>query len=420
MSCAGDVDIFLVGAKAGDELAVLGKIYDITMAACQHLRGDNARLLVMRSRSAVTLFRGDKGAPLQVILNTYNCVEELLAGFDVDCACCAYVLGTGQFVCSARCRRSLEYRVNVMQSAHHSPMYASRLEKYASRGFAVALPGLDVRLLSADFRSSSYVLIKKRNLLLKVLSCDEGAPGLSLLTMPARTKVRDVRCRPQKAKRVSGVQRIVALSLAKIKEVDSPYVWKTTSNSDVLDAYNMDCPVLLHSEERPHDEYWLLWGVRPEDSDNDSDTDVEEDDEQYSVTPAAKAVMLFDSCLKWQTERLGDRDEEPSRDGRSGFIFKVAKSMKNSPLCTKSLVDAKVHTELSRNEKLSFVYDFCGPTRTFDSLNFTRNAAKPPLRDRISDEEFLRVYGLPKSLAFVPASERVASEHDYWAPLYGP
>ena len=92
------MDIFLVGPKAGDEQAVLRKIYDITMAACQHLRGDNARLLVMRSRSAVTLFRGDKGAPLQVVLNTYSRVEELLFSFDVNFACCAYVIGTGQFV----------------------------------------------------------------------------------------------------------------------------------------------------------------------------------------------------------------------------------------------------------------------------------------------------------------------------------
>jgi hypothetical protein len=134
LSCAGDVDIFLIAPKAGDEQAVLGKVYDTTMAACQHLRGDNARLLVTRSRSAVTLFKGDKGAPLQVILNTYSSVEELLFSFDVDCACCAYVIGTGQFVCSARGRRALEYRLNVIQSTHHSLAYISRLEKYATRG----------------------------------------------------------------------------------------------------------------------------------------------------------------------------------------------------------------------------------------------------------------------------------------------
>ena len=99
-------------------------------------------------------------------------------------------------------RRALEHRVNLMMSHHHSAAYARRLEKYASRGFAIALPGFDASLLSQDIRTSSYVLMKKRNLLLKVL-CDQDAPGLSLVTMPAKTKVRNVHCRKQKAKPVS-------------------------------------------------------------------------------------------------------------------------------------------------------------------------------------------------------------------------
>ena len=108
----GDVDLFLVGPTEGGEQAVLGKIFDITMASCRDLRGENARLLVTRSKAAVTLFK-HKGAPIQIILSTYQTVEELLADFDIDCACCAYVLGTGQFVCSARGRRALECPVVV-------------------------------------------------------------------------------------------------------------------------------------------------------------------------------------------------------------------------------------------------------------------------------------------------------------------
>ena len=309
-----------------------------------------------------------------------------------------------------------------MMSHHHSAAYARRLEKYASRGFAIALPGFDASLLSQDIRTSSYVLMKKRNLLLKVL-CDQDAPGLSLVTMPAKTKVRNVHCRKQKAKRVSGVQRLAALTFAtNIKEVDMPYVAVSKTQKDVLEAYNMDCPLLLHSEERPRDEYWLLFGVIPEDSDDDSDdesVDLEEDD-NYTVTPQAQAVMLFDACLKWQSERLG-RDEDHSRDG--GPVFRLQKLMKTSgPLCAKSLADAKIHTQLARRQKLSFVYDFVDGTRSFESLNYTRNAAQSPLRgsNTISDAEFRELYGLPKTLAFAPASERVAAPHDYWTELYGP
>ena len=103
----GDVDLFLVGAPEGEEHAIVAKIYEIVMGACKDLRGDDARLLVTRSASAITLFRR-RGAPIQIILNTFASVGQLLSGFDVDCACCAYVLGAGQFVCSARGRRAIE------------------------------------------------------------------------------------------------------------------------------------------------------------------------------------------------------------------------------------------------------------------------------------------------------------------------
>ena len=91
---SGDVDLFLVGVPDGEELAVLSKIYDIVMGACKDMRGHNARLLVTRSAAAVTLFR-HRGAPIQVVLTIYNTIEDLLAGFDIDVACCAYVLDTG-------------------------------------------------------------------------------------------------------------------------------------------------------------------------------------------------------------------------------------------------------------------------------------------------------------------------------------
>ena len=74
--------------------------------------------------------------------------------------------------------------MNLVQSEHRSAAYARRLEKYAARGFGIGLPGLDVALLSPDMLSASYVWMKKRNLLLRVLSVDEETPGLSSITMP--------------------------------------------------------------------------------------------------------------------------------------------------------------------------------------------------------------------------------------------
>ena len=97
-------------------------------------------------------------------------------------------------------------------------------------------------LLSTDHLTASYVWIKKKDLLLRVLSCDEAAPGLSSLTMPARTKVRNILVRKQKAICVWGVQRLVVLTLLakRIKEVSVPCVGKSTFSSDVVDAHDTD------------------------------------------------------------------------------------------------------------------------------------------------------------------------------------
>ena len=64
----------------------------------------------------------------------------------------------------------------------------------------------------------------------------------------------------------------------------------------------------------------------PEDLDDDSDDDESidlDEDENYTATPQAKAVRLFDTCLKWQSERLG-HDEDHSRDG--GPVFRCKRS----------------------------------------------------------------------------------------------
>ena len=92
--CAsGDVDLFLVGVPAGDEEVVLFQIYSTIMKSCQEHRGDAARLLVTRSASAVTIFE-HQGSPVQIVLSSYSKLEDLLVCFDIDCACCAFVLST--------------------------------------------------------------------------------------------------------------------------------------------------------------------------------------------------------------------------------------------------------------------------------------------------------------------------------------
>jgi hypothetical protein len=79
-----------------------------------------------------------------------------------------------------------------------------------------------------------------------------------------------------------------------------------------------------------------------------------------------------------------------------------------------------VYAQLSRNEKISFVYDFCDANRTFASLNYVRDAAQNPLRSKISSEEFVQLYGLTKTLCFRASAERPVLDADWWGDLYGP
>ena len=144
------------------------------------------------------------------------------------------------------------------------------------------------------------------------------------------------------------------------------------------------------------------------------------DDGDYSMSPQAKAVVLFDALLKRQGARLG-REESSGDDWfLSGFMPKLTKTMRQNAATAKAMADARVYKQLSRSEKISFVYDFCDPTRTFASLTFVVDAARNPLRQNISNEEFVRTYGLPKALSFQAATERSASDHDWWSALYAP
>ena len=167
-----------------------------------------------------------------------------------------------------------------MQSSRHSAAFASRLEKYASRGFAIGprwrlsllvvcrvcvrvalscfarkkgLPGLDTSLLDPDLLSAFYIRMKKkRDLLLRVLpTSDRDAPGVSSFKIPSGSKTTEVTCRRQKGKRVEGAQRLVVLSFAShVREVDSPFVSRTPSSSNIAEAYNTEGALLLHCEEK--------------------------------------------------------------------------------------------------------------------------------------------------------------------------
>jgi hypothetical protein len=78
---------------------------------------------------------------VQIVLRLYSSPAEVLAGFDVDVACCAY---DGDRVwANPRAIVSMMRQSNTVDMTRRSPSYEVRLAKYSSRGFEVYIPGLE-------------------------------------------------------------------------------------------------------------------------------------------------------------------------------------------------------------------------------------------------------------------------------------
>lgn len=83
----------------------------------------------------------------QVVLRDYRSVSEILHGFDLGSSCVAY---DGENVwMTAMGAWSHVYKANIVYPWYRSPTYEARLAKYFGRGYALAMPDLDVGALSA-------------------------------------------------------------------------------------------------------------------------------------------------------------------------------------------------------------------------------------------------------------------------------
>ena len=69
-------------------------------------------------------------------------------GFDLDASCFGY--DGSRLWCLPRARRAVNGRINVVDPSRQSVTYETRLLKYAERGFAVAVPGLEPQRIDAS------------------------------------------------------------------------------------------------------------------------------------------------------------------------------------------------------------------------------------------------------------------------------
>uniref|UniRef100_A0A7S0WUK5 BTB domain-containing protein n=1 Tax=Pyramimonas obovata TaxID=1411642 RepID=A0A7S0WUK5_9CHLO len=150
LSPINDVDLFIHGCPDEERAA------QIVNGVVQHVmnKAAHSKIVVIRSRTAITVCGGGNGLPiLQVILRLHRSPAEVLATFDMAPCQFLFDLKTSRVHATQWAVRALQTRVNVLDPSRlparplFRHIFEHRVAKYADRGYAVLVPGLDRRLL---------------------------------------------------------------------------------------------------------------------------------------------------------------------------------------------------------------------------------------------------------------------------------
>ena len=139
----GDIDIFVCTQDAIEATAVAKRILFAFKDAREHVRVMRGPGVINVEVGLGSLFDQDP-ITIQIVLRLYESPAEVLLGFDVDCCCVGYdgerVWALPRAVCA------IQYGANILNPLHAWPNKASyefRLVKYALRGYAIGVPGLE-------------------------------------------------------------------------------------------------------------------------------------------------------------------------------------------------------------------------------------------------------------------------------------
>ncbi|PPQ70082.1 hypothetical protein CVT26_013416 [Gymnopilus dilepis] len=142
---SSDIDLFLWGMTPEQAEIKMVNIYKAVRA------GTSWPVLCVRRANTISIHAQYPYRPIQIILRLYQSPAEILAGFDIDAACCAY--DGQQVLVNPRGLAAIVRQRNTIDITRRSPSYEFRLAKYAERGFEIYVPTLDrqrVRPLPID------------------------------------------------------------------------------------------------------------------------------------------------------------------------------------------------------------------------------------------------------------------------------
>ncbi|KDR65581.1 hypothetical protein GALMADRAFT_148580 [Galerina marginata CBS 339.88] len=129
-----DIDLFLWGMSAEEAKETMNTIYEGIRASVAW------DVVCVRKANVISIHTQFPYRPIQIVLRLYLSPAEILSGFDVDAASCAFD-GEKLWI-NPRGFAALVRRCNTVDMTRRSPSYELRLAKYAKRGFEVYLPTL--------------------------------------------------------------------------------------------------------------------------------------------------------------------------------------------------------------------------------------------------------------------------------------
>jgi hypothetical protein len=138
---SADVDVFIYGLGAA---AADSKLATLVLLVSKALKARGAgELAYVRTPNTVTIAapKGERFRKVQIITRLYKTAAEVINTFDIDCCCSSYD-GT-DVMCTPRARAAINSKLNVVNLSLRGSAYENRLVKYAQRGFAIGVPGLD-------------------------------------------------------------------------------------------------------------------------------------------------------------------------------------------------------------------------------------------------------------------------------------
>ena len=369
----------------------------------------------------------DKPLDLTVVLRVVKNVFELLRQFDVDCTAVAFLPATRKAYITPRAKRAFESGCNILDSRFNSPTYADRLWKYANRGFSVAVPGLDMNLISRNIARDNYIIVEDKNILLRIDKMGTfGSHQTNVEFDGRRSRIAYIRC--DEASKVDGMMKLVvmdrcvvngnvrAVSLPRIKECEKCRI------RTVEPAVNTDSPLLLHTGV-PR-KYQLIWGAALPDNnlgdrsemDDDREAEVTEDVSGYTCTPLARAYDLFAYLLEMQ---LLEEDV-----CRSGIVARLSESMKEQNGEVAASVCRRHYNRILSTHtcRVGFVWDLVNANVDgFDSLKSILDAGvvpSIPYTTGLTDNVFERKYGFPRFLNFNYGKLRRPTKIDWFHDVY--